>query len=205
MTYFVYLNGPPGVGKDVIANLLADKYENVVHVKFAQMLRDAVTGIFGIDEEEYEAEKDNPLAIEAVAFSGELQGGVEAMSYREFVIRLSEKVLKPNFGKGYLGVALAERIKAFHFPVDVIYVVSDLGFNDELYELRDRVHCTDELLIHLYRKELNFDNDSRDYVTGVLRPVPVSTNCSIEDSVASVKSLINATLFQYADSLRESK
>lgn len=202
MTYFVYLNGPPGVGKDVIANHLADKYENVVHVKFTQMLREAVCEIFGISEEDYEEDKDSVGVLQHFSLAD-----WAPLTYREFVIRLSEQVLKPNFGNGYLGVALAERILTDMCKrnFDTVYVISDLGFRDELYELRNRVSCTDELLIHLYRKELNFDNDSRDYVTGVIRPVPVSTNFSIEESVAAVESLIRAMLFPRKDKLRESK
>ena len=202
MTYFVYLNGPPKSGKDTIANLLAERYENGVQFKFAQMLREAVGAYFGIDEAEYDRQKDNKIALRFDSMKV-----WPGMSYRQFVMRLSEKVLKPNFGKGYLGVAFAERI--LQIPkaddIDQVYIVTELGFSDELYEFRCRVSVTDSLLIQLHRDGLNFNNDSRGYVTDVIQPVKVSTNCSVAESVAEVESLIRDMLIHYNDTLQEAK
>lgn len=202
MTYFVYLNGPPKSGKDTIANLLADKYENVVHVKFAQMLRNAVCGIFEINEESYEADKDETDVLQYFNCAD-----WASLTYRQFVIRLSEKVLKPNFGKGYLGIALAESIlaNAIHQPRDTVYIISDLGFRHELVELRHRIDCWDEILIQLHREGLNFDNDSRNYVNDVIPLTKVSTNCSVERSVEYVGLLIKAMLLSRRDTLRLAK
>lgn len=209
MTYFVYLNGPPKSGKDTIANLLAERYENVVHVKFAQVLRDAVCGIFdGMSPELYDMMKDSPGGVKCCTEYD--SGALDEMTLREFVIRLSEKVLKPNFGKGYLGVALAETINAklavSEFNDNTVYIVSDLGFPDELTAFRFRMaFTTDSLLIYLHRKGCNFDNDSRNYVTDVISPVSVHNDGTIEQAVNEVESLIRDMLIHYSDSLRESK
>ena len=60
MKKIIFLNGPPSCGKDTIANLLIEKY-NGVNLKFAQPIRNAVCGLFDIEDSMLDKVKNNKI------------------------------------------------------------------------------------------------------------------------------------------------
>jgi hypothetical protein len=129
------LNGPARSGKDLVADILIDimPERRVGIVKFAQPLRDAVTAVFGVNDEGIDDFKIRNLQKGNGRFTG-----------RDFMIALSETIIKPHLGMEWFGLAAAKRIIAS--PADV-FAISDCGFPDEL-----RAHI-------VYRGENDSENE----------------------------------------------
>lgn len=150
MKTVIILNGPPGVGKDTIADALPVDFK----VSFKQPMFDIARSILGPKkyhafEKFYDCRetKEQPLMI---------LGG---MSCREFMIWISECVIKPAFGKDYFGVRLAETVNG---ALAKTAVCSDGGFSSEIPPLLSagiRV-----ALVRLHRHGFTFDGDSRSYI-----------------------------------------
>lgn len=156
MSKVVVFNGPPGSGKDTAAhaaNRIASVLQNSSEVK---QFKDK---LFTLTAEMYSVPRD--------LFTGEMYtrenkerpyitlGG---LSPRQALIRVSEDIMKPAFGKDYFGKALAAEIyKEYTF-------VSDSGFMDELVPVINRVGPENVLVVQITREGCSFDNDSRDYL-----------------------------------------
>ncbi|ENO2693518.1 hypothetical protein ACBB95_004406, partial [Salmonella enterica] len=80
------------------------------------------------------------------------------MSPREFMIWISEDVIKPKFGKDYFGVRFNQKVKECDAPV----VCTDGGFPDEIIAL---INAGNEVkLCRLHRDGFTFAGDSRNYI-----------------------------------------
>jgi len=98
----------------------------------------------------------------------------DGLSMRQALIKVSEEVIKPNFGKDYFGKATAMSIincDAYNLDEDIFYI-TDSGFIEELDRFVDIVEeqtngCNHVyLLVNLYRDGTSFEkyNDSRSYI-----------------------------------------
>lgn len=146
-------NGPPGSGKDVCANYVAEQHdfiklsfkEELIYetCKYYQVLFD-----WFMDGYEDRSKKER---------KEELLGGI---SKREALINVSENLIKPYQGKDYFGKCAAERIEK-----GKNYVFSDSGFVEEAKPLIN----TNELviLVRLIRDNCDFSRDSRRYLAGL--------------------------------------
>jgi hypothetical protein len=155
----IILNGPPGCGKDTLAEQVLGRSEHVL--RFKDSLYDLTYHHFGVGNHckyEYFVDtmcndrvlKETPTKL--------LEKEGKWFSPREALIETSENVAKPLFGKGVFGQALAERInKRDNF----INIISDGGFKEEMEELR---HLGYKVKIIQLHGRGSFDNDSRDYV-----------------------------------------
>lgn len=152
----VILNGPPGCGKDTIANAYLEKYPSTVLVSFKVPIQRILAALMGCSTEQlldiYEDRvwKESPNSM---------LGG---MSPRETLIWLSEEVIKPKFGKPFFGRVLASQING-----NSNYLSTDGGFAEEIYPLLVKCH---ELrmplkIVHVYREGCSFQGDSRNYIT----------------------------------------
>lgn len=156
----VVVTGPPGSGKDTFACLFEEyaiiENRGCEQVKFAQPLRDALVGFFGLS---------NDSAVEAYKrTSGEV---------RKFMIGLSENVIKPIYGSKYFGSrAAVELCKLGRLPDYV--VISDAGFDDEVARFFDILSSDDVELsacvVLLSREGCTFEGDSRNYLAPVVLP-----------------------------------
>lgn len=81
-------------------------------------------------------------------------------SKREFLIHMSENVIKPSFGKDAFGKAFVNSL-----PEDGIVFVSDSGFPEELQPVIEHVGEENVLVIRIQRESCSFEGDSRDYLT----------------------------------------
>jgi hypothetical protein len=155
----ILLNGPPGCGKDTVADIL-DK-GGYLHMKFAGPLKKAASVLTGLTTEQIEDLKDYRPAP-----------GVSTL--REFLISLSENCVKPSYGKTHFGFLAAKHVlRAMEDPLlSVAYrgvCFSDSGFKEELSGLLDflkesKVVCYPQIW-HIYRPDTSFDGDSRSWVT----------------------------------------
>lgn len=172
--YLVFLNGPPGCGKDSGAKELVNRFRASdtipVCMKFAEPLKRSVLVDAGLpydsNLEDFEAEKDVPKAI---------WGGV---SFRQRCIIKSETYFKPQFGEEIFGElflksldqkrkALADLRSDIGIPQDKLLVlVTDSGFESETRPPLRRVPHDNGLhvRIHAEGRGKTFEGDSRSYV-----------------------------------------
>jgi dephospho-CoA kinase len=148
MKKIILLNGPPGVGKDTIANILIEKYGGV-NLKFTQPLRDSVCAIFGILDSELDFRKNRPI-----------DPAKSNYRIRDAMIDIAEIVIKPNVSKDWFANILLNKIN----DQDLI-IISDLGFIRELEVIYASLKDTYEFeLWKIYRTGKDFARDSRNYV-----------------------------------------
>ncbi|QJT70592.1 UNVERIFIED_ASMBLY: hypothetical protein SD1_64 [Shigella phage 2019SD1] len=93
-------------------------------------------------------QKEKPQAI--------LQG----KSPRQFMIWISEEVMKPAFGEQYFGNRMVEQVHEMYR--DLAVVISDGGFTEEIKPLIKAGH--EVHICRLHREGFTFDGDSRNYI-----------------------------------------
>lgn len=169
----IMFNGPPGCGKDyatsVLVRELSLKGTAAHHLEVKNRLIDLTCLIHDMDRDEWDRmyhhpTKDMPL----VQFGG--------MSMRQALIRVSETVIKPNYGLDYFGRAAGKTLK------DGVNVFSDGGFEPEIRAIIKSVGEDNFLLIRVHpivdgeAKGFEGSGDSRSYVMGEGIPAVDVTN-----------------------------
>lgn len=155
----IVLNGPPGSGKDTIANMLEPM--GFKHRAFKDTLYIATLAHFGVVSRDARVNamlwmKDRALkeSNDCPYFNG--------LSPREALIYVSEKVIKPNYGDDYFGV---QAFRACGLDNDKETVFSDGGFGSEILPLLE--HFSSVLVVRLRREGYSFEGDSRRYIAAL--------------------------------------
>lgn len=153
----VILNGPPGCGKDTIANILETEYDFLHHSMKASLIK-AAAGVAGVSEGQLHLLLNNRDIKEVPRVD------MAGLSPRQLLIHTSEAVVKPMFGKGIFGQREAKKcqqaIQAGHWSI----VYSDGGFPEELEAMAQELGEENILLVRLRRDGYTFDGDSRNYL-----------------------------------------
>lgn len=154
MSKIIILNGPAGVGKDTIGNALAKDY-NCIQTSFKRPMFEIAASILGarsfskfITAYDDRDQKEMP------------QSFLGGKTCRDFMIWISESVVKPLFGKQQFGKLMSEHIQLC--DEGFIFVCTDGGFPDEVIRLVEDGH--DVTLVRLFMDGKAFEGDSRDYV-----------------------------------------
>jgi hypothetical protein len=173
MTKVVFVNGPPGSGKDTFAQMLVNRLPRAKHLKFAGPLKEATHVIYAtmqlgaapppIDSFEGEA-KDKPSDF----FFGKRP--------RDAYIAMSEAMLKPLHGRAFFGDLMVKQIRRWQENYHHI-VISDCGFQEEVEKVAKAIGKDKCMIVQMHRDQCNFDNDSRDWVE-----VPGVPLCPIDNS-----------------------
>lgn len=182
MTKLFILNGPAGVGKDTIADIMVETGVAKEKVSFKSPMFNVARGILSADEFDFFIENYNNR--EEKEKHQKILGG---KSIREFMIWISESVMKPIFGDDIFGKRLAQSLG------DGCYICADGGFASEIKPLIDTgVEVT---LIRLHRAGYTFYGDSRSYIHGVCaREIDVHVvDGDINGTSALVRHVINST------------
>lgn len=153
----VILNGPPGIGKDTIADMFVHLGYSKHMFKSGLYVRTA--DLFDVDLEDLVMRASDRILKEqpwdALVYEE------ETVSPRDALIITSERVIKPTEGSDYFGQMAAQACLDEAKP-NVIF--SDGGFQSEILPLQEIFD--DVIIIRLQREGFNFIGDSRDYLYG---------------------------------------
>ena len=148
------LNGAPGCGKDTIANMLKKRVYELQNVKFAEPLGKMLAAMIGVEyesEEYYLWREDKKDVIHPML----------GMTPRQFLIYMSEEVVKLKFGRDYFGKIAGNVVNSTDKPI----VVTDCGFQYEYEAFKQSLSGDNDIrLVRVLRDGCDYENDSREYV-----------------------------------------
>lgn len=157
------LNGPPGVGKDTLADMLVPL--GFQKHQFKEQLYRDTSAFFLVNHHELlqratsRVLKEQPWDKLILQLDETIH---QVLTPREALIHVSENVIKPNYGKDYFGQAAAARCRKQNAEFAVF---ADGGFASELPPL---VEAFDYVgIVRLHREGFDFQNDSRSYLYGI--------------------------------------
>jgi hypothetical protein len=145
----VFLNGPPHSGKDTAAEMLLQNFPGVIR-KFAAPLKQSAAGMLGETVEWIEANKDKPDP----RLNGE--------TVRSFLINISEKLIKPLYGKQFFGKCMVGELDKLVGNTEFVFI-TDSGFFDEAIPVVNAFGVSNCLLVQVRRPGKTFEKDSRSY------------------------------------------
>lgn len=154
MSTVIVLNAPAGAGKDTLAEALEEL--DLQRMSFKDVLFERVLERITSPDlyaEFRERAEDRDLKDQ--------YWEVIKCSPREYLIHLSEEILKPTLGEACIG-KLSAKSAAEYADVGIDVVYSDGGFEPEIQALADEgleVH-----VVRLRRDGFSFDGDSRNYI-----------------------------------------
>ena len=178
--HVVFLNGPPGCGKDLVASHLV-QYLAFERMKFAATIKRMAAAMLAISDETVERLKDTEFAILSKetkitdgAFGTERFEYGEKDTLRRLLIRISEEFLKPTYGTSIFGRIAVKELLRSSYP---LIVFTDSGFVEEADTVIRTVGQRNTVLIRLHREGCDFTNDSRGYLPDI-----AGTNRDVENN-----------------------
>lgn len=146
----VFLNGPPGSGKDSVADIIWSRVELAEKFDFKNRLVGLAMAISNLAYDVFSSRslKDIPHPT------------LNGLTPREFLIKLSEEWIKPIFGKDYFGRCTLESLQSTYCDLAIF---SDSGFPEEAKPIIDHLGPENCLYIKVYRDDLNWGSDSRSF------------------------------------------
>lgn len=155
MSKVIILNAPPACGKDTIGSIIADMNQiyGVRMLSFKAPMFEIARAILGDSRFEYFM-----FLYEDRLYKEEPESMLNGKSPREFMIWISESIIKPEFGNNYFGLRMVEAVKSGSAPA----IITDGGFSEEtiaLIEAGIQVH-----VCRLHREGFTFEGDSRNYL-----------------------------------------
>lgn len=149
----IILNGAPCSGKDTIGAIISSNYDNVALRSFKDPMFEIARAILGDAQFEYfmflyedRQYKEEPASI------------LNGKSPRQFMIWISEEVIKPQFGNRFFGMRAEGKVK----ESDRLSLFTDGGFKDEILQLIEG--GIEVKMCRIHRDGCNFNNDSRSYI-----------------------------------------
>lgn len=153
----IALNGPPGVGKDTLAEALLSSYKTL----FTQLsVKEPLLETASKDPEygSIIAHVWAPGANHALKDAPYIFANGQSLTPRAMLIQIATR-LRNQYGDGYFARKAVEKI--LKMSTERAIVVTDVGFECELKELE--MHC-DVVLVRMEREGCTFANDSRTYL-----------------------------------------
>lgn len=144
--FIIGIQGPPGCGKDTLANSLCSLASWFEHMKMAEPLKWAYGAITNRSIMELERTKNEPLII---------NNQLTRHTVREGLISLSETWTKNLFSPYHFGNVAVERIARCARPS---VVFSDAGFTSEWEPIVRAVTPDNMLFVQLSREGCTFEN-----------------------------------------------
>ena len=151
-TKIVLLNGPPGCGKDVLADCLELLDEDVNRCSFKDPLYDLVAAQYGVPLGWFTKLATNRHRKESKS------SHLDDRSPRGAMIHMSEGVIKPVFGRDIFG-----KLAVKSLVPGCTNVFSDSGFIEEVKPLFEAIPWAEVLLVRIHKRG-TFEGDSRNYL-----------------------------------------
>lgn len=156
MTKIIIANAPADAGKDEAIAYL--KFTYGVHpFSFKTELKSLTLKLYCISE----ALWDSWYTRLGKELPREELGG---LSCRQALIRVSEEIVKPNFGKDYFGRAEAVKLKAISEQGSIVAACSDGGFNEEINPMIATFGAENIYVLKIHRPYRSFKGDSRNWI-----------------------------------------
>lgn len=157
--YIIGFNGPPYSGKDTLARFLAEHIDSqgvttpVIEVSLSTPLRRLAYQMVG---ETYVDNHDDYTEFKETHYKE------FGCSGRQLMIDVSEKFLKPCYGKSIMAKMLFSSL-----PVgfDGLALIRDSGFQCEIDPLAEIVGAGNLLIVQVRRDGCTFEGDSREWVS----------------------------------------
>lgn len=154
----LFVQGPPGSGKDAVGKILAAANPLVRLVKFAEILKLRTHALFGaldmtgnaLRANYFDTVKDRP------------NDNFFGLTPRQAYIKVSEEWLKPLAGKQVFGGMLLREMRTYPLA-GTIFVVTDSGFAAEAEPIIKHFGIQNCAVLQLMRQGHTFKNDSRSY------------------------------------------
>lgn len=179
----VLLNAPPGAGKDTIANRVVE-LTGCHKGQFKDHLYVATAVLFNVSLNEFvKVATDTELKEKPCKALGNI-------SPRQALITVSEKMIKPAFGKSYFGNVEANKL-GFRAEKGVVY--ADCGFIDEVAPLVRIMGPENTYLIKFTRKgHTDFEGDSRDWLPAIegAKTFRTGNNKTVDNAVGHILDFI---------------
>lgn len=153
MAKIIVMNAPKMSGKDCAADYVAEKYF-AQHLRFKDGLYKVAAMVAGISVELMVFLATERSTKEVPSHHFRVNG--EFVSPRQWLIHVSENVVKPLLGKDFFGKQLAQSITS-----DLV-VASDSGFESEIIPLLEAGH--DVYVFRIEHDGYTFEGDSRSYL-----------------------------------------
>lgn len=176
----IAFNGPPRSGKDTLANLLKTHLESnyyqhkVERVALSLPMRISACACLGQEytEDWYESNKDvvHPLI---------------GTTFRQFMIDLSERHIKPMYGHAFWTRSAIVSIK----PKTHIVIISDLGFQSEIDYLNQLYGPDNVLVVQTDRVGSTWKGDSREPLSSQLN-FPIFNDKKPADAVVPLRKFV---------------
>lgn len=166
----VIFNGPPGSGKDFAAKAMAERF-GVPHFEMKAALRKTAHAMVAVQMEYKHLDtKGHELAkvlCDEMEYTEDFKNTVYSgyfgnRTWRQFLIHISEDIMKPIFGADVFGRAAAKLVR--EMDADLCFF-SDGGFQEEVEELRKEGTV---IVFQLERAGCTWGGDSRGYINGDL-------------------------------------
>jgi len=154
------LNGPPGCGKDTLANAVSGSDRTFVKNSFAFPIKEANAAFYSLTDDQRDLfEKDRVLKESPHPL-------LLGKSWRQVNIDLAELFVKPNMGKDTFGKLLINRYKQAVNAGNKIQniIISDCGFIEEINPLVEFFGKQNVHIIKILRPNCSYKGDSRNYV-----------------------------------------
>lgn len=152
---FLFINGPRQSGKDTAVKFLVQEFGCRTY-KMAWPMKRAAPELLGLSEEDCKVYFEDP--VQKLHKRKEFFG----MSPVEWLIWLSEEVMKPKFGSDYFGRIATRNLST---PTQAPFTAfSDCGFRAECEPIVRTFGPRNCMVFQLHRPGKTFEGDSRSYV-----------------------------------------
>lgn len=202
MLKVVVFNAPPRTGKGIAAEHMVkvinstEGFLTAYQKEFKDELFKIAANILGVTVGHFKKDYDRKTPDDVwwckdlVSLSTSCHGEKVNYSQREWLIHVSENVIKPAFGEDAFGKSLVESL-----PKEGVVFVSDGGFIEEILPLINHCGKDNILIVHIDREGCDFSNDSRDY----LKPEMFEEN--LRPKFASVEN--NGSIGEFQDEVEK--
>lgn len=121
MSKIIFLTGPKGSGKDTVAQLIAEKYDNVKTIAFADPIKDVLLDLFNL------ATKDHYDQFKRTNISYQLPGHLTEQIEGRKLVREIGMLMRSYDTRQFIDYVW----KAIASDPNALWIVTDMRFDDE--------------------------------------------------------------------------